>query len=100
LCRELREELAVSVEADRCELRTVLHRRRERAEDDEYVDLFFDVARWSGIVVIAEPAKCTELVWADLDDLPGDIVDYVAVALLALRAGDSLATFGWDDRPS
>lgn len=45
--------------------------------------------------MIAEPAKCTELVWADLDYLPGDIVDYVAGALVAVRAGQSLTTFGW-----
>ncbi len=78
----------------------MMHRRREHAADDEYVDLFFAVTRWSGIPSIAEPAKCTELVWADLDDLPGDIIDYVAVALRALRAGHRLAIFGWTDRAS
>jgi 8-oxo-dGTP diphosphatase len=95
LGRELREELAITVERDQCELGTVLHRRRERAQDDEYVDLFFAVSRWSGTPLIAEPAKCTELVWADPDDLPRDVVDYVAVAIRALQAKQSLATFGW-----
>ena len=96
LGRELREELAITVERDQCELGTVLHRRSERAQDDEYVDLFFAVSRWSGTPLIAEPAKCTQVVWADPDDLPGDVVDYVAVALRALQAKRSLATFGWD----
>ena len=84
------------MERDQCELGTVLHRRREGPEGDEYVDLFFAVSRWSGTPLVAEPAKCTELVWADPDDLPGDVVDYAAVALRALQAKRSLATFGWD----
>ena len=96
LCRELREELAITVERDQCELGTVLHRRRQGPEDDEYVDLFFAVSRWSGTPLVAEPAKCTELVWADPDDLPRDVIDYVAVALRALQAKRSLTTIGWD----
>jgi 8-oxo-dGTP diphosphatase len=96
LCRELHEELAITVERDQCELGTVFHRRREHPQGDEYVDLFFTVSRWTGTPLIAEPAKCTELVWADLDDLPGDVVDYVSCALSALRAEQSLVTFGWD----
>lgn len=96
LRRELHEELAVTVQRDQCELGTVLHRRREQAQDDEYVDLFFAVTGWSGVPSISEPSKCTELVWTDLDDLPWDVVDYVAVALRAFQAGERLVTFGWD----
>jgi 8-oxo-dGTP diphosphatase len=96
LRRELREELAITVGPGQCALGTVLHRRREHPQDDEYVDLFFMVTGWSGTPWAAEPAKCTELRWADPDDLPGDVVDYVAVALRALRAEQRLVTFGWD----
>jgi ADP-ribose pyrophosphatase YjhB (NUDIX family) len=90
LRRELREELAV--ELGRCELALVMHRRREAPGEDEYVDLFFEVAQWAGEPVIGEPHKCAELVWADAGALPGDVVDYIAVAL---RAKGGLVTHGW-----
>ena len=95
LCRELREELAITVARDQCTLGTVLHRNRERPDDDEYLDLFFRVTGWSGRPAIAEPGKCTELVWADPEHLPGDTVDYVAGALRAMQAGQLLVTVGW-----
>jgi 8-oxo-dGTP pyrophosphatase MutT (NUDIX family) len=96
LRRELREELAISVPPEQCVLGTVLHRPRESEDDDEYVDLFFTVGGWTGTPSVAEPGKCSELVWADPDQLPPDTVDYVAAGLRALRAGQPLLTFGWD----
>jgi len=95
LCRELREGLAISVARDQCMLGTVLHRSREHPGDDEYIDLCFWVTGWSGRPAIAEPGKCTELVWAGLARLPGDTVDYVAAALRAMQAGQRLLTLGW-----
>ena len=96
LRRELREELAVTVVPGRCELGSVSHRRREQPGDDEFIDLFFTVAGWAGVPVIAEPAKCTELVWADPLRLPADTIGYVAAALHAARAGRHLVSFGWE----
>lgn len=90
LRRELREELGVSVV--RCALALVMHRRRETPGDDEYVDLFFEVTQWAGEPVIGEPDKCGELVWADERALPGDVVDYIGVAL---RSEGGLVTHGW-----
>jgi 8-oxo-dGTP pyrophosphatase MutT (NUDIX family) len=91
LRRELREEIGVEVE--RCELALVMHRRPETPGGDEYVDLFFEVSRWAGEPVIGEPHKCGELVWAHAEDLPGDVVDYVGVALRS--AGGGLVIHGW-----
>lgn len=92
LRRELREELGVEVAAQRCELALVMHRRRETPGDDEYVDLFFEVRQWAGEPRIGEPDKCAELVWASPDELPGDVVDYIAVAL---RGEGGLVMHGW-----
>ena len=95
LVRELREE--VCIEADRSSIRlaVVLHRAAETPDDNEYLDLFFTVGRWSGAPSIGEPDKCSELVWAPRDDLPADIVDYVSLGLQAIHAGEPLLTLGW-----
>jgi len=92
LRRELREELGVEVRPQSCELVLVMHRRRESAAGDEYVDLFFDVSGWAGEPRVREPHKCSELVWAAEGDLPADVVDYIGVAL---KSGKGLVTHGW-----
>lgn len=97
LVRELLEELGIAVDARDLGLRVVLHSRAEDENDSEYMHLFFWVDRWAGTPVIAEPDKCTELVWADMDQLPTDVVDYVPTALQALRAERPLVLFGWPE---
>lgn len=95
LIRELREELAILVERRSCHLAVVVHRAPEQPGDAEYLDLVFTVDTWHGRPVIAEPDKCTELVWADPAHLPTDVVDYVAAALTAAANGEQLLHHGW-----
>jgi 8-oxo-dGTP diphosphatase len=95
LVRELREEVALEADPLSCRLAVVLHRAAEWAGDDEYLDLVFTVGTWTGTPSIGEPAKCTELVWARLDHLPADLVDYISTALHALRRNQPLVLFGW-----
>lgn len=52
-----------------CHLEMLMHRCAESPIDSEYLDLVFTVGRWTSLPSIGEPAKCTELVWADLDGL-------------------------------
>ena len=95
LVRELREELTIAVDPDSCHLMVTLHRAPETAGEDEYLDLFFAVERWTGTPAIGEPGRCSELVWADRAQLPGDLVDYVAAAVDAAGAGRRLLLHGW-----
>lgn len=95
LVRELSEELTITVDRDACRLAVVAHRAPESADDPEYVDLFFSVGRWTGMPSVGEPAKCSELVWADTHDLPHDVLGYVRRALVAAPAGEPLVLDGW-----
>lgn len=95
LRRELREELAITVDAAACRLAVVVHRAPERPGDGEYLDLFFTVDSWHATPANAEPAKCSELVWADRADPPADTVDYVTAALRAVDRGQHLLLHGW-----
>lgn len=95
LLRELHEELAITVDAGACRLALVVHTAAEHPADSEYLHLFFTVDAWAGTPVIAEPDRCTELVWADRTHLPADVVDYVATALTAAGCGQRLLLHGW-----
>lgn len=95
LVRELREELGIAADPRGCRLALLMHSAPERAGDREYFHLFFWVDRWGGEPFIAEPGKCSELVWSEASALPSDTADYVRDALEAITRGDSLTLRGW-----
>jgi 8-oxo-dGTP diphosphatase len=96
LIRELREELTITADRECCRLALMMHRARETPEDDEYIDFFFVVTAWTGTPAIGEPDKCSELVWADRDHLPADVIDYIRTALHAVGDGSPLLLYGWN----
>jgi 8-oxo-dGTP diphosphatase len=97
LVRELREELAITVDRDACRLALVMHRPPETPGDHEYLDMFFTVSHWIGVPTIGEPDKCGGLVWADSAAVPADTIGYIRAALDAVAAGTPpLLPYGWD----
>jgi 8-oxo-dGTP diphosphatase len=89
--REAREEIGVRLDPQDIAFAGVFHRR----EGDERVDFFVHVRRWSGEPVNAEPEKCDELRWAEVDDLPENTIPYVRRAIENFRAGVPFEEFGW-----
>jgi 8-oxo-dGTP diphosphatase len=89
--REAREEIGVRIDPGDMVFAGVLHRH----EDDERVDFFIQVRNWSGEPVNAEPGKCDELRWVDLDSLPENTIPYVRRAIENYRAGIPFEEFGW-----
>ena len=89
--REVREEIGVRIDPADMVFAGVFHRH----EDDERVDFFMRVKKWSGEPVNAEPEKCDELRWADLNTLPENTVPYVRRAIENFRIGIPFEEFGW-----
>lgn len=83
--REGEEEAGVKVELSDMTFSTVMH----RIEDDERVDFFVVVNKWEGKPFNAEPDKCDDLRWVDLNALPMNIVPYVRQALANHQNGVS-----------
>jgi len=101
LVREIGEELLVTVDRADCRLALTGHSAPETPGDDAYVDLFFTVDRWSGEPMIGEPDKAAELVWASADDLPADVIPYVAEAITSVTSGADvrLLLWHWPSKP-
>jgi 8-oxo-dGTP pyrophosphatase MutT (NUDIX family) len=95
LVRELVEETGVVADRSACRLATVVHSAPSYPGDEEYLNLFFTVAAWTGTPTIREPDKCTELVWADPADLPADAIDYLPSVLSAVASGEPLILANW-----
>jgi 8-oxo-dGTP diphosphatase len=89
--REAVEEVGVNIEPIDMTFSTVMH-RMEGDQEDERVDFFVHVHHWQGELFNAEPDKCDDLRWVDIDQLPVNIVPYVRQAL-----GNHLAGIPFDE---
>ena len=83
LVREAAEELGLALDPAHAELVHLLH----YAEQTPRLNLFFEVRRWSGEPVNAEPGKCADLHWFSLHKLPTPLVGYAGAALAHRRRG-------------
>ncbi len=81
------------MEPDDMTFSTVMH-RMEGNKEDERVDFFVHVHQWQSEPFNAEPEKCDDLCWVDINQLPGNIVPYVRQALKNHLAGLPFDEFG------
>ena len=88
--REAGEEVGVRLDPHDLTFSTVMH----RMEEEERVDFFVQVHRWPGEPFNAEPDKCDDLRWADIHQLPANMVPYVRQALANHHEGIPFGEFG------
>ncbi|MGW6317674.1 NUDIX hydrolase [Streptomyces sp. NPDC055099] len=92
--RELLEETGVEVDPDHLRLVHVVHHQQDQTV--ERIGFFFLATRWHGEPVNREPAKCLDLAWFSVHELPHDIIEYPKEGLLGyLQEHDDLTEHGW-----
>ena len=89
--REALEEVGVRIEPQDIEFSSVLH----RIEDQERVDFFVTVHRWEGELFNAEPEKCDDLLWVNVDQLPDNTIPYIRRSLQNHFKETRFDEFGW-----
>ena len=89
--REAEEEIGVRIEAKDTSFSSVMH----RIEGDERVDFFVHIHRWQGEPFNAEPEKCDDLRWVDMNQLPLNTVPYVRRALENHLNAIQFDEYGW-----
>lgn len=89
--REAQEEVGVRIEAQDIQYSSVMHRR----DGDERIDFFVSIYSWDGEPTNAEPDKCDELLWVDVNQLPPNTIPYVQRALRNYFSGIQFDEFGW-----
>ncbi len=92
--REAKEELGVTVLPDKLEFFTFVHKREEEW-DLTYYNAYFVCTEFVGAPRIAEPHKCSELKWFDLDNLPDDLINDRKCAVKAYLDGVHYIEYGW-----
>jgi 8-oxo-dGTP diphosphatase len=89
--REALEEVGVRIAPQDIEFTSVMH----RLEDQERVDFFVNIHKWAGEPANAEPDKCDEIRWVDINDLPANTIPYIKQALQNHWQGIQFYEFGW-----
>ena len=89
--REALEEVGVRIEAEDICYSSVMH----RLDGDERVDFFVHVQKWDGAIINAEPEKCNEIRWVNMDELPDNTIPYIRRALKNHQEGIKFDEFGW-----
>ncbi len=91
--REAKEEANVDIKSEGLKLVYTLHRKYPGRV---YVDLFFEVRKWSGDLLNAEPEKCDDLSWFDSTNLPENTIEYVRFALEEIQENRNFGVLGWE----
>lgn len=80
LIREAKEELDIDIDIKNItNSYTVLRRNYyevNNKKSDNYIDFYFEISKYNGIPRIVEEDKCSELIWADIHNLPEPFTDY------------------------
>ncbi|MBA8928428.1 8-oxo-dGTP pyrophosphatase MutT (NUDIX family) [Kutzneria viridogrisea] len=91
--REALEEVGVRI--DQADL-SLVHTRHVTASGLEpRLGLFFATTRWAGEPVNREPAKCSELGWFELRELPTPLIEYSAGGIRGYLDGTPFGLAGW-----
>jgi len=89
--REALEEIGVKIEMEDIAFSSVMHRKSET----ERVDFFVHIKAWEREPFNAEPDKCDELRWCDVDELPENIIPYIKQSIQNFKDGVVFEEFGW-----
>jgi len=99
--REAREEAGVRIEPEDLFFVHIAHRHGDDGKVSmDWVDVYFEAAKWSGEPFNAEPAKSERLDWLNPDNLPKNIVPPQLAALKNIAKGIPYGEFGWNDANS
>ncbi|HWH07427.1 MAG TPA: NUDIX domain-containing protein [Candidatus Paceibacterota bacterium] len=92
--REAKEEVGVDIVLEDLELVHASYRINKDDHAGDYVDFYFRTTKWSGEPYIAEPEKCDQLIWAAIDELPGETIAFIQQVLADIRTGIPFSQIG------
>lgn len=97
MIREAKEEVGLSLTKEDLVLAHTMPRNIESDDRQgyEYIDLYFVCKNWHGEPRNAEPEKCSELKWVNIDNLPEEITPEVHQALLSIKEGQNYSEFNF-----
>ena len=93
IIREAQEELGITIA--KCDLH-LLHTFHRKGPEHNLIALIFRAETWSGEIINNEPAKCDELAWFDVHQLPNNVIPAHRQALECIGNNIAYSEHGWD----
>jgi 8-oxo-dGTP pyrophosphatase MutT (NUDIX family) len=93
MIREASEEAGITILRENITIVQVMHRK---TPSEERIDYFFECEKWAGDIRNAEPDRCDELFWFDINTLPCNMVGYVRAAIENYKNKTAFTLFGWE----
>lgn len=93
MVREAKEEADIDIDPARLTFVHVAHRLGRGQTGQERVDVFYELREWQGEVHNAEPHKCGDLSWFDMDNLPENTLPFVRRVLTGISHGISYSEY-------
>jgi len=90
--REAKEEICVDIRREDVRLGSVEHCK---IDGENWINFVFFTSKWQGTPQIGEPHKHGALTWFDKDNLPEDMIDYVAKSIRNYDSGVMYDQVGW-----
>ncbi len=87
MAREAREEAGITIDPGNLTLCHFAHRVNRDRPGEERMDVFFACDTWQGSIVNAEPEKCANLAWFELDQLPPNMLPFIRRVLSDISRG-------------
>jgi len=96
LVREIKEEIAIDLDAQKCEVAHVMHRDAKTEMNNERIDIYWTASEWRGEIENLEPHKCDDLSRFPLDSLPENTIPYIRHALTCIQDGVMYGEYGYE----
>lgn len=93
--REAKEEAGIDISLQDVEVVHIMYRQRASENDVPYVDFYLTCDKWLGEIENKEPEKCAELRWVPVEELPPEIIPYIAQAIESINRKLPHSEFGW-----
>lgn len=91
IIREAKEEINIRIIKKNLKLKYIIHRK---STIDTYIDCFFECNIWKNNIKNNEPQKCSDIMWAKIEELPINTVPYVKNAILSQNKEIIFSTIG------
>jgi 8-oxo-dGTP pyrophosphatase MutT (NUDIX family) len=93
MAREAKEEAGIDIDPGKLKFVHVAHRLCRGQFGQERIDLFYELREWKGSIINAEPKKCDDLSWFDINNLPNNMIPFVKRVINDIANGISYSEY-------
>jgi mutator protein MutT len=96
IVREAKEEAGIFIAPEDITVAHIMQRNSQKPINNERIDVFFTVKKWTGEIQNKEPQKCDDLSWFDINNLPENTIPYIKHVITCISNNVFYSEYGWE----